>query len=184
MPTVKRMKRISLRTFKESDADAVYSYRSLKEVARFQYWEPFTRELSEAFVSQYLHADINRKGEWIGLAIVNTAEDEIIGDCAMRIDDNRAEVGCNITPACQHRGYAREALSLLLEHCFITMGVGEVVGITDSENIASISLMQSLGMMKRPSEERVFCKGSWCTEYTYGITRTDYDTAARRHFLK
>ncbi len=43
--------RILLRTIKESDVGAILSYRSLDEVARYQYWEPFTEDMALTFVN-------------------------------------------------------------------------------------------------------------------------------------
>ena len=34
--------RLYLRPFGHGDAEAVWAYRSLAEVARYQYWEPYT----------------------------------------------------------------------------------------------------------------------------------------------
>ena len=48
--------------------------------------------------------------------------------------------------------------------------VKEIIGITDSRNIASARLMQSLGMVKVPDfETRLVCKGEDCIEYKYAI---------------
>ena len=162
--------RLYLRFFKAEDAIAVYDYRSLKEVARYQYWEPYTREQAVAFVEQCINSDLDKKDEWIGLAIVDPINDKLIGDCALRIIGQSAEMGCNISPRYQKKGFAKETLLLLVSYCIKLGYVKEIFGITDSENMASVRLMESIGMVKEPDfEEKVICKGILSVEHKYCI---------------
>ena len=45
--------RLYLRPFGHGDAEAVWAYRSLAEVARYQYWEPYTPEDARSFIERY-----------------------------------------------------------------------------------------------------------------------------------
>jgi len=164
--------RLYLRPFEEKDAETIYSYRSLEEVARFQYWEPYTSEQAASFVKQYAVFDFGKREEWIGLAIINKSDKKLIGDCALKINANSAEIGCNISPSFQKQGFAREILSRLLDYCLTLEGIREVYGITDAENIASIRLMKSIGMTRESEfEERAMCKGILSVEHKYNIKR-------------
>lgn len=165
--------RVLLRSIQETDLEAIYSYRSLKEVARYQYWEPFTKEQTADFIEKNKNADFNKKEKWIGLAIINKENDKLIGDCSISVDKDKAEIGCNTSPEYQHKGFAKEVLSLLFDYYFNTIGIDEIFGITDSENTASIRLMESMGMIKSPDfEEKLICKGAWCIEHKYSIKRS------------
>ncbi|WP_165023925.1 GNAT family N-acetyltransferase [Dysgonomonas sp. ZJ279] len=168
--------RLLMRNFYETDVDSIYSYRSLDSIAKYQYWEPFTKEQTMAFVNQCKNIDLNRIGEWIGLAVIWNEHNKLIGDCAVKVSENIAEIGCNISPEYQNKGIAKEAVTLLLNYCFVNRIVDEVIGITDSENIASIKLMKSVGMTKSTDfEEKVMCKGSWCIEHRYSIKRVAFN---------
>ncbi|NDV95068.1 N-acetyltransferase [Dysgonomonas sp. 521] len=159
-------KRLLLRYIRETDADAIFSYRSLPEVARFQYWEPFTKERTIVFINQCTEADLKKENQWIGLAI--EYKGKVIGDCAFNISNSIMEIGCNISPEYQGMGLAKEALSVLIDHCFKNFEIKEVAGITDSRNTASIRLMESLAMQKVAGfENHIFCKGENCIEYKY-----------------
>ena len=46
--------RLYLRPFGHGDAEAVWAYRSLAEVARYQYWEPYTPEDARSFNNDYI----------------------------------------------------------------------------------------------------------------------------------
>ena len=167
--------RILLRPFNKADTESILAYRSLPEVARYQYWKPFTKEQTLIFVIQHSDADLNKKGEWLALAIISKKENELIGDCALKISTKTAEIGCNIAPVHQHQGFAKETLELLFDYCFKNTDTDEIYGITDSENTASIKLMKSLNMLKITDfEEKTMCKGRLCTEHKYVIRKTDW----------
>ncbi|MBN9302343.1 MULTISPECIES: GNAT family N-acetyltransferase [Dysgonomonas] len=160
--------RIKLRAILKTDTEAIYNYRSLPEVAKYQYWEPFTMEQAHDFVSRCCNPDLDEEDQWIGLAIVY--QGKVIGDCAFNISENIAEVGCNISPEYQGMGLARESLSILIRYFLKNKDIKEIIGITDSRNIASVRLMQSLGMVKVPDfETRLVCKGEDCIEHKYAI---------------
>lgn len=164
--------RVLLRPITITDADAIFSYRSLAEVAKYQYWEPFTKEQTLDFVNRNSNPDFGKRGEWIGLAIICKDTGKLIGDCALKIEDDWVEIGCNISPEYQNRGFAKETLELLLDYSSKITGVNEIYGITDSENIASIRLMKSVGMVRIPAfEERIVCKGIISVEHKYSIIR-------------
>lgn len=162
--------RIFIRDIRESDTDAIYSYRSLNEIARFHYWEPYTKEQTKTFVTQCKDPDLSIRGEWIGLAIIYKKNNELIGDCALKIESESAEIGCNISPIYQQLGLASEVLETLISYCFKIVGITEVYGITDSKNEASIRLMQSVGMSRVIEfEEKLICKGVESIEHKYSI---------------
>lgn len=176
MTNILESERIILRSIRENDVDAIFSYRSLDTVARYQYWEPYTIERAKEFVDQCKNTYLSQRGEWIGLAIIHKDSNKLIGDCALKIEGDSAEVGCNISPEFQGQGFAKEVLSTIIEYCFSNIDeVKEVFGITDSLNIASIRLMQSVGMIKVPDfEERIICKGLESIEHKYIIYRKEW----------
>ncbi len=166
--------RIFLRSIHEADADAIFAYRSLPEVAKYQYWEPFTKEEIWLFVKEYSIPKFDVHLKWNALAVILKEGHQLIGDCSLKLVDNQVEIGCIIAPKYQHQGFANEALGLLIDYCFANMDIDEVYGITDSENRASIRLMESLHMVKSPDfEEKVVCKGLLSVEYKYAIKKSD-----------
>ena len=168
MSYILHSERIKLRAILETDPEAIYNYRSLPEVAKYQYWEPFTMQQTQDFVSRCCNPDLDEEDQWIGLAIVY--QGKVIGDCAFKISEKIAEIGCNISPEYQGMGLAKETLFLIITYCFRCRDVKEIIGITDSRNIASVRLMQSLGMVKVPDfETRLVCKGEDCIEHKYAI---------------
>lgn len=175
--------RLYLRYFKKEDAAALYDYRSLEEIAQYQYWEPYTIEQAVAFVEQCITSGLDKEGKWIGLAIVDPIKEKLIGDCALWITGQSAEIGCNISPEYQKQGFAKETLLLLVDYCMKFGNIREVFGITDSQNVASIRLMKSIGMEKEPDfEEKVMCKGILSVEHKYCIKLEEESSIKGRIF--
>ena len=61
--------RLILRSFRTSDLDPFLSYRSDPKVARYQLWEPFTRDNALDFIHKYKSAKSFMPGEWFGIGI-------------------------------------------------------------------------------------------------------------------
>lgn len=149
-------------------------YRSLEEIARYQYWEPFTKEKAIHFAKSCSKVQLDKKGQWIGLAII--ADNIFIGDCSIKFDDYIAEIGCNISPDFQGRGYAKETLRLLLITAFNNPSIDNVIAITDSKNGSSIKLMEASGMIRNSEfENHIICKEKECIEYKYTIERARWN---------
>ncbi len=160
--------RLILRTFVAADADPILSYRSLPEVAKYQYWNPFTAEQTQDFLTKNSDTTLETKDEWIGLAIINKQNNMLIGDAAIKIFKEGAELGINISPKYQKQGFGKEALTILSKFAFEEHSSPQVFAITDADNQASVALLTSLGFIKDDSFERkVLCKGAECTEHKY-----------------
>ena len=80
--------RIILRPFTQNDLEEFYKYRSDKEIARYQLWEPFSRQEAEEFLNEYKSLEYISPGKWNGLALELKGSGELIGDCAFKILDN------------------------------------------------------------------------------------------------
>lgn len=160
--------RLILRTFLASDFGPILSYRGLEEVAKYQYWDPFTAEQTQEFITKNSNKTLETKGEWIGLAIIKKPNKILIGDAAIKILDDGAELGINISPKYQKQGFAKEALTILSDFVFKEHSCPQVFAITDADNQASVALLTSLGFTRDESFERkVLCKGAECTEHKY-----------------
>ena len=165
--------RITLRPITDNDIGAVFSYRSLEEVAKYQYWQPYSMEDAALFVKNNTNTPLTLRGRWIALLIVENKSGLVIGDCALKITFETAEAGFNISPKYQRRGFGKETLELLINYAFNTAKVTQLFAVTDSKNTASIKLLESAGLRKDASfKNRLICKGLPSTEYKYIISNS------------
>jgi RimJ/RimL family protein N-acetyltransferase len=115
-------RRVVVRRFGPQDVAEFVAYRSDAEVARYQSWDaPYPPEQGERFVAQLMTAHPDTPGEWFQFAVALRATGQLIGDCAamVRADDpSQCEIGFTIAPRYQGRGYATEAVRLLVGYLF------------------------------------------------------------------
>ncbi|TWI84719.1 acetyltransferase (GNAT) family protein [Roseibium hamelinense] len=119
-----RTQRLLLRPFVHSDADALFDYQSLEEVARYHYWEPRTREEIHRKLDDWVEMNALSGEGTLGFAICRADGGGLIGDISLRITNaeaGQAEIGFSLHPGRQGKGYAFEAASAFLEFGFGTL---------------------------------------------------------------
>lgn len=170
-----RTARLVIRRFRADDAIAFVAYRSEPDVARYQSWDGYTTEQAEAFMDEMATLHPGVPGEWFQLAVADPASDELLGDVAVCVhadDTTRAELGFTFAPGHQGKGYATEAVRGVIAYAFDRLGAETVLAIADARNVASIALLERIGM-RRTTTEHVRFKGEWCDEHTYELRRDE-----------
>jgi RimJ/RimL family protein N-acetyltransferase len=160
------------------DLEDFYFYRSNPEVTKYQGFDVFTIEQAEEFIKSQTDKKFGKPGEWVQYGIENRSTGKIIGDCAIKLhqhDIRIAEIGITITHAEQKKGYAKEALVGILNHLFSIEDFHRVVEIVDTENLASIQLLKSLGFRQEGHFiENIFFKGKWGSEYQFAMLEKEW----------
>ena len=175
--------RLKIRHLQLSDLSNFYFYRSNPEVTKYQDFDVMTIEQAEQFITENSKKHFGKAGEWIQYGIENRGTKQIIGDCAIKLDqyDTRiAEIGITISHLEQRKGFAKEALNGLLTFLFDTKEIHRVVEIVDSENIASINLLKNAGFRKEGHfVENIFFKGKWGSEFQYAMLKREWDKRSK-----
>ncbi len=170
--------RILLRNIVETDLNDFFYYRSDPAVAKYQLWEPFEKKEALEYIKKYEESVPGVPGEWAMFGIIDKNENKLIGDCSIKtcLDEPRTgEIGCSVSPDYQGRGYAKEALSLILDYEFKVKNMHRIKGITDVRNKASVRLMTALGMRKEGHFiKNIYFKGSWGDEYLFAILQEEW----------
>lgn len=171
--------RLTIRHLELSDLSDFHVYRSNPEVTKYQGFDTMTMEQAEEFIKGNSTKDFGKAGEWVQYGIENSETKQLIGDCAIKLDqyDTRiAEIGITISHLEQKKGYAKEALIGVLTFLFDTKEIHRVVEIVDAENIASISLLKSVGFKQEGHFiENIFFKGKWGSEFQYAMLKREWD---------
>jgi RimJ/RimL family protein N-acetyltransferase len=176
--------RLHLRRLCRDDAEALCSYRSMPEVARYQYWESFGPEDAARLIETQSTAEPNIPGTWFQLAIIKTDTGCMIGDCGLRCpkdEPRQMEIGITLAPHFQGRRYADEAAECLLEYCFTTLDKHRVLAYIDVSNRSAIALCVRLGFRQEAHfvEHRWF-KSQWQSEYVFAMLKRDWEKASAR----
>lgn len=171
--------RLQIRNLKLTDLPDFHVYRSNPEVTKYQGFDVMTVEHAEEFIRKQLNKKFGKAGEWIQYAIENNATGKLIGDCAIKLDEDDtriAEVGITISHLEQQKGFAKEALLGILHFLFDEKEIHRVVETVDAENRASINLLKSIGFRQEGHFiENIFFKGKWGSEFQYAMLRREWD---------
>ena len=171
--------RLNIRHLKLSDLTDFHIYRSNPEVTKYQGFDVLTIEQAEQFINDNSTKHFGNAGEWVQYGIENIETRQLIGDCAIKLDqyDTRiAEIGITISNLEQKKGFAKEVLFGILTFLFDKKEIHRVVEIVDAENIASINLIKSIGFKQEGHFiENIFFKGKWGSEFQYAMLKREWD---------
>jgi RimJ/RimL family protein N-acetyltransferase len=170
--------RLILRHFSDSDLEPFFTYRNNPEVARYQDWESIGRQEASEFIQEQKLSQPGNAGEGFQFAIELIETGEMIGDCYLMVkegDSHQAEIGVTLSPRYQRRGLASEAVTCVLDYVFGELSLHRAVAITDCENVASVALLERLGMRREGHfMQNVWFKGKWADEYVYAILQDEW----------
>jgi RimJ/RimL family protein N-acetyltransferase len=170
--------RLWIRRFEDSDLAPFMAYRNDPKVARYQSWDSCDEQEARTFILEMQSAQPGVPGEWFQFAIESKETGELIGDCALRVDEHepyRAEIGFTLAREYQERGFASEAVSRLLDYAFDALGLHRIVAIADCRNASSVALLERLDLRREGHFlENVWFKGGWTDEYLYAILKDEW----------
>lgn len=169
--------RVALRGFREEDLDDFYGVHSDPAVMR--YWSfPVWTDISQAtdyFASARSGCD---PGHLLCWATTLADTDRLIGGVtlfAINQAQQRAEIGYVLGSAHWGLGYAQEALSLVLDFAFETLGLRRIEADIDPRNASSCQLAERMGFVREGLlRERWQVAGEVCDTALYGLLARDW----------
>ena len=136
--------RLVLRALKISDAKAIFGLRTNKEVNTF-ITRKLLNNLSEARAFIDFTTNLSQKAIGIFWGLATKENNEIIGSIGLQnfnIEEKYAEIGYDLHPNFQERGFMSEAFQKVLEFTSQKMNLKTIEAFTDKNNSASIALLQ------------------------------------------
>jgi RimJ/RimL family protein N-acetyltransferase len=173
-PSFERLtsKRLVVRRFASADAEALASYRSDAEVARYQDWEcPYPISEARKFIASLHDLAPGTSGTWFQFAVSLAPADNLIGDVALRTrlaDVRQAELGFTFASPYQGHGYATEAVRAVVQYAFAKLAMHRVFSRTDARNLRARRLLERVGFRQEGEfRESTWFKGAWATDIVY-----------------
>lgn len=147
--------RLTLRALNLDDAKAIFGLRTNREVNKFILREA-PKNLSEAraFIDQITNLVTENNG--IFWVLQSKSNNELLGTIGLRnfeADENYAEIGYEIHPNYQERGYMTEAFEEVLEFGFQQMELKTIEAFTHENNNASKALLEKHGFVFQPERK-------------------------------
>ena len=167
--------RVVVEPFEPTDIDALVAYRNDPDVARYQGWAlPFSVEQATKLVASSSGGELFQPGWWAQLAIHRRTDDALLGDVyvhRLQASPHAVEIGVTIAPVHQGRGYATEALTLVLDHLLGPV-VHKAIAYVDVRNTASLALFDRLAFRRegRLADSFAFGDGTFADEVLFGLT--------------
>lgn len=178
--------RLIIRQLSLTDLEDFHYYRSNPEVTKYQGFDVYTLEQATSFLESNAAKTFGVPGQWVQYAITNRSTGKLIGDCAIKLDQNDTrlgEIGITVSPREQKKGYAKEAMIAILNYLFNLEDFHRVIETVDVENSASIQLLKSVGFRQEGHFiENIFFKGKWGSEYQFAMLKTEWLTVKQRFF--
>lgn len=174
--------RCNLRPFAEQDLPAFARYRADPAVARFQSWTTYSLDDAQRLFASMASVPFGTRGSWYQVAIADTRQDSLLGDCALHFldDEHQVEIGFTLAPGQQGKGLGREAVSLLVDYLFEQLHKHRIIAITDAENAAARKLLADIGFRQEAHYiQNTFFKGKWGDECLYACLASEWRGAAR-----
>jgi RimJ/RimL family protein N-acetyltransferase len=171
--------RLSLRPLTAADLDDVHAYYSRPEVTRYLYWGPRDRDQSREALERYSRLTVlDEEGDGLVLAAVPRDMGRVVGQVNLQWFDRehrQGEIGFVFNPVYQGRGLAGEAAVVMLRLGFEDLGLHRITGRCDARNLASVRLMERLGMrLEAHLVENEVVKGEWTDELVYAMLEQEW----------
>jgi RimJ/RimL family protein N-acetyltransferase len=153
MAAVIETDRLLIRRWRDEDAAPFAAINAEPEVRRYLGIEGGREETEAAMARQRALQEAEGLCFW---ATERKADGALLGFCGLRpgVPDTPIagglEIGWRLGSAYWGQGYAREAASACLDWAFSTAGARQVAAITVAANTRSWTLMERLGMVRRP----------------------------------
>lgn len=178
-------RRLVLRHFMERDLETFLAYRNDPEVYRFQGWAiPYERAMGEDFIRAMQNADPYQEGEWFQTALELKSSHALIGDVGifpMKGYHGQARIGFTLARRYWNKGYAREAVTAVIEHLFSGVNLHRILADCDTENHNSMRLLERLGFRREAHHVESYWLGDrWGDEYVYALLEREWEAQPDR----
>lgn len=174
--------RIVLRPLTSRDTDALLAYRNRQDVCRYVPFEAMTgADITERLAGQWARTELTAEGQSLTLGAQVKETGKLAGDCTLFWHSREhagAEVGYVFNPRLGGRGYATEAVALMLRLGFEEFGLHRIIARIDERNEPSVKLARRVGMRQEARlVENEFFKGEWSNELDFAILKDDWHAA-------
>lgn len=145
--------RLSFRVWMDADLDRLHQICSDSQVMEFvgngQVW---SRQRTGQFIQSAI--DTLQEHGYFQWAVIHKADQHLIGYCGFVKTTTAPEIGWRMAPEYWGQGLATEAARATLKHGIEKLGFQRVIATVQAANLASIRVIQKLGMMLEKSFDR------------------------------
>jgi RimJ/RimL family protein N-acetyltransferase len=98
-----------------------------------------------------------------------------IGYIAHFLRAGETELGYNIVPTDRRKGYASEAIRIMVDYLFLSKDIVRIQAKADPENLASWKALEKNGFTREGILRKTYyCRGEWRDDCMYSILREEW----------
>ena len=135
-----------LREFSIEDAENFYQLNLNPNVVKYTGDKAFKNSMeAENFLIHYKDYEINGFGRW---AVIEKCSGAFLGWCGLKYtqETNETDIGFRFFEKYWNKGFATESAKACLKYGFEKLNLKIIVGRAMAENIASIKVLEKLGL--------------------------------------
>jgi RimJ/RimL family protein N-acetyltransferase len=170
-------KSINLRKVTRSDAQSIYEHAKDREISRYTFIpHPYKREDALHFI-KFTHRQMKKEKEYhLGIELKTTGQIiGMIGMMQISQKHRRAEVGYWLGRSHWGKGYAAEALHLMLRYGFKELKLVRIWARVMHPNLASARMLEKIGFtFEGRLRKSLMQNGRWLDELRYGILKEEF----------
>ena len=169
--------RLLLRRMVEADRPALAELLSDPQVIRFLLTDADGTAPTQWPMIAWADGIYSRR-TGIRWAITLKGDDRLIGTCGFHLwdaDNRHAEVGYELNSRFWRQGIMREALTAVLDFCFVRLDAHRVEADVTDGNEASAGLLRALGFQQEGTwRERALSGGQFYDLWQFGLLRDEW----------
>lgn len=160
-----RTERLVIRNVDEKDVPIIYDYRNNEICARYQRGQVKKRKEIYELVKNRKNDVVSVASHYM-LAVALKDSDEIVGEITVMPNDGCISLGYTFSYKHHRKGYAFEALSMLIEKLHAAYPDWEFISFTEPQNKASMALLEKLDYTHLGFSEKMDSEvyGKWVKE--------------------
>nr|WP_170164369.1 GNAT family protein [Mobilisporobacter senegalensis] len=177
--------RLFIRTLGMQDRDDFFRYRSMPEIFKYQSWQPKDIGEIEEFIKENIEICPNTSNTWMQLAIC-LEDGQLIGDMGIHFmeDDYQVEIGYTLSTEFQGNGYAREAVSAIIDYLFYELKKHRITASVDPDNTKSIKLLEKVGFRKEAHFIKSFrMNNQWYDDCVYAVLADEWNSPVTKNMV-
>jgi [ribosomal protein S5]-alanine N-acetyltransferase len=177
-------RRLQLREFEETDAEAARALDSDPQVVRFMVYDVLDDAGTQAAMRKSIERAQATPRTVYELAVTLKPDTHVyvgkVGLCIRRPEHREADVWFQLRQDLWGRGYVTEAMQPLLRYGFETLHLHRIYGDCDPRNAGSAAVMRKLGMtLEGHLRQNWWLKGEWCDSHIYGLLEDEWRARSR-----
>ncbi|MDX2427273.1 MAG: GNAT family N-acetyltransferase [Xanthomonadales bacterium] len=177
IPRILKTDNLQLRPSNSTDAEGMFAM--LSDPQSMKYWsdQPISNlDAAIEVLQQDLESDA--QGNSMCWAITFNGQDKMIGKCILfqfSRDKHRAEIGYILNRKYWRQGLTHQALGAVIDFAFSTLKLHRIEADVDTENTASIGLLEKLGFKREGLfRERWRVYDKWQDSLMLGLLKKDW----------